>query len=118
MSVIVGTLRDAVGLFGPTGETVTDSEIVPVNPFTLVRVTFEYRVNPDPIMRVEGIAPLLKSLTLIINGPAWLIFFRPKAEVHRVEGKNPIGGALCSIIEVIVVIPGRGCAGVLACFIL
>ncbi len=67
MSVIVGTLRDAVGLFGPTGETVTDSEIVPVNPFTLVRVTFEYRVNPDPIMRVEGIAPLLKSLTLIIR---------------------------------------------------
>ena len=67
MSVIVGTLRDAVGLFGPTGETVTDSEIVPVNPFTLVRVTFEYRVNPDPIMRVEGIALLLKSLTLIIR---------------------------------------------------
>ena len=67
MSVIVGTLRDTVGLFGPTGETVTDSEIVPVNPFTLVRVTFEYRVNPDPIMRVEGIAPLLKSLTLIIR---------------------------------------------------
>jgi len=67
VSVIVGTLRDAVGLFGPTGETVTDSEIVPVNPFTLVRVTFEYRVNPDPIMRVEGIAPLLKSLTLIIR---------------------------------------------------
>ncbi len=67
MSVIVGTLRDAVGLFGPTGETVTDSEIVPVNPFTLVRVTFEYRVNPEPIMRVEGIALLLKSLTLIIR---------------------------------------------------
>lgn len=67
MSVIVGTLRDTVGLFGPTGETVTDSEIVPVNPFTLVRVTFEYRVNPDPIMRVEGIALLLKSLTLIIR---------------------------------------------------
>ena len=67
MSVIVGTLRDAVGLFGPTGETVTDSEIVPVNPFTLVRVTFESRVNPEPIMRVEGIAPLLKSLTLIIR---------------------------------------------------
>lgn len=67
MSDIVGTLRDTVGLFGPTGETVTDSEIVPVNPFTLVRVTFEYRVNPDPIMRVEGIALLLKSLTLIIR---------------------------------------------------
>ena len=67
MSVIVGTLRDTVGLFGPTGETVTESEIVPVNPFTLVRVTFEYRVNPDPIMRVEGIALLLKSLTLIIR---------------------------------------------------
>lgn len=67
MSVIVGTLRDTVGLFGPTGETVTDSEIVPVNPFTLVRVTFEYRVNPEPIMRVEGIALLLKSLTLIIR---------------------------------------------------
>jgi len=67
VSVIVGTLRDTVGLFGPTGETVTDSEIVPVNPFTLVRVTFEYRVNPDPIMRVEGIALLLKSLTLIIR---------------------------------------------------
>ena len=67
MSVIVGTLRDTVGLFGPTGETVTDSEIVPVNPFTLVRVTFEYRVNPEPIMRVEGVALLLKSLTLIIR---------------------------------------------------
>ena len=67
MSVIVGRLRDTVGLFGPTGETVTDSEIVPVNPFTLVRVTFEYRVNPEPIMRVEGIALLLKSLTLIIR---------------------------------------------------
>lgn len=67
MSDIVGTLRDTVGLFGPTGETVTESEIVPVNPFTLVRVTFEYRVNPDPIMRVEGIALLLKSLTLIIR---------------------------------------------------
>jgi len=67
VSVIVGTLRDTVGLFGPTGETVTDSEIVPVNPFTLVRVTFEYRVNPEPIMRVEGIALLLKSLTLIIR---------------------------------------------------
>jgi len=67
VSDIVGTLRDTVGLFGPTGETVTESEIVPVNPFTLVRVTFEYRVNPDPIMRVEGIALLLKSLTLIIR---------------------------------------------------
>ena len=67
MSVIVGTLRDTVGLFGPTGESVTESEIVPVNPFTLVRVTFEYRVNPEPIMRVEGIALLLKSLTLIIR---------------------------------------------------
>jgi len=67
VSVIAGTLRDTVGLFGPTGETVTESEIVPVNPFTLVRVTFEYRVNPDPIMRVEGIALLLKSLTLIIR---------------------------------------------------
>ena len=67
MSDIVGTLRDTVGLFGPTGETVTESEIVPVNPFTLVRVTFEYRVNPEPIMRVEGIALLLKSLTLIIR---------------------------------------------------
>jgi len=67
VSVIVGTLRDTVGLFDPTGETVTESEIVPVNPFTLVRVTFEYRVNPDPIMRVEGIALLLKSLTLIIR---------------------------------------------------
>ena len=67
MSVIAGTLRDTVGLFGPTGETVTESEIVPVNPFTLVRVTFEYRVNPEPIMRVEGIALLLKSLTLIIR---------------------------------------------------
>ena len=67
MSDIVGTLRDTVGLLGPTGETVTESEIVPVNPFTLVRVTFEYRVNPEPIMRVEGVALLLKSLTLIIR---------------------------------------------------
>jgi hypothetical protein len=65
--VIVGTLRDTVGLFDPAGETVTDREIVPVNPFTLVSVTLADRVNPDPIMRVEGVAMVLKSLTRIIR---------------------------------------------------
>lgn len=67
VSVIVGRLRDAVGLFGPTGETVTESEIVPVNPFRLVIVTLEDRVSPEPIMRVEGTALPLKSFTRIIR---------------------------------------------------
>jgi hypothetical protein len=64
---MVGRLRDTVGLFGPAGETVTDSEIVPANPFTPVSVTLADRVSPEPIMRVEGVATPLKSLTLIIR---------------------------------------------------
>ena len=66
-SVIVGRLRDTVGLFKLAGETVTESETVPVNPFTLVSVTLADRVSPEPIMRVEGTAMVLKSLTLIIR---------------------------------------------------
>ncbi len=64
-SVRVERVRDAVGLFGPEGE--TEREIVPVNPLRLVIVTLDDRVSPEPMMRVEGIAIPLKSFTPIMR---------------------------------------------------
>src|SRR5207248_2917037 len=50
----------------------------------------------------------IENFTFVINGPPWLIFFCPEAEVESVQDKDPVDSAFCAIVEVIAVIPQCG----------